>query len=62
MELILKEDVKNLGFKNDMVNVKPGYGRNFLIPQGIAVLATPANRKVMEENLRQAAHKAEIIQ
>ncbi len=61
MELILKEDVKNLGFKNDMVNVKPGYGRNFLIPQGIAVLATPSNRKVMEENLRQAAHKAEKL-
>jgi len=61
MELILKEDVKNLGFKNDVVNVKPGYGRNFLIPQGMAVLATPSNRKVMEENLRQAAHKAEKV-
>jgi large subunit ribosomal protein L9 len=58
MELILKEDVKNLGFKNDVVNVKPGYGRNFLIPQGIAVLATPSNIKVMNENLKQAAHKA----
>lgn len=59
MELILKEDVKNLGFKNDIVKVKPGYGRNYLIPQGIAVLATPSNLKVMQENLRQAAHKAE---
>lgn len=61
MELILKEDVKSLGFKNDVVNVKPGYGRNYLIPQGMAVLATPSNRKVMEENLRQAAHKAEKV-
>jgi large subunit ribosomal protein L9 len=61
MELILKEDVKNLGFKNDVVKVKPGYGRNYLIPQGMAVLATSSNRKVMEENLRQAAHKAEKI-
>lgn len=61
MELILKEDVKNLGFKNDVVKVKPGYGRNYLIPQGMAVLATVSNRKVMEENLRQAAHKAEKI-
>jgi large subunit ribosomal protein L9 len=61
MELILKEDVKNLGFKNDVVSVKPGYGRNYLIPQGMAVLATASNRKVMEENLRQAAHKAEKV-
>lgn len=61
MELILKEDVKNLGFKNDVVNVKPGYGRNYLIPQGMAMLATTSNRKVLEENLRQAAHKAEKI-
>lgn len=61
MELILKEDVKNLGFKNDVVKVKPGYGRNYLIPQGMAVLATSSNRKVMEENLRQAAHKAEKV-
>lgn len=61
MELILKEDVKNLGFKNDVVKVKPGYGRNYLIPQGMALLATSSNRKVLEENLRQAAHKAEKI-
>lgn len=59
MDLILKEDVKNLGFKNDIVKVKPGYGRNYLIPQGMAVLASPSNVKVMQENLRQAAHKAE---
>jgi large subunit ribosomal protein L9 len=61
MELILKEDVKALGFKNDLVKVKPGYGRNYLIPQGIAVLATPSNIKVMNENLKQAAHKAEKL-
>jgi large subunit ribosomal protein L9 len=58
MELILKEDVKNLGFKNDVVKVKHGYGRNYLIPEGMAVLATPSNIKVMNENLKQAAHKA----
>lgn len=61
MEIILKEDVKHLGFKNDVVNVKPGYGRNYLIPQGYAVLATPSNVKVMQENLKQAAHKAEKL-
>ncbi len=59
MELILKEDVKNLGFKNDVVKVKPGYGRNYLIPQGFAVLATPSSLKVLQENIKQAAHKAE---
>ena len=61
MELILKEDVKNLGFKNDMVKVKNGYGRNYLIPEGMAVLATSSNVKVMQENLKQAAHKAEKL-
>lgn len=61
MELILKEDVKNLGFKNDVVSVKPGYGRNYLIPQQMAVLATPSNLRVLEENLKQAAHKAEKL-
>lgn len=61
MEIILKEDVKHLGFKNDVVKVKPGYGRNYLIPQGYAVLATPSNLKVMQENLKQAAHKAEKL-
>jgi len=61
MELILLEDVKNLGFKNDIVNVKAGYGRNYLIPQSMAVLATTSSRKVMEENLKQAAHKAEKL-
>ena len=57
MEIILKQDVQKLGFKDDVVTVKPGYGRNFLIPQGIAVLATPSAKKVLAENLRQRAHK-----
>jgi large subunit ribosomal protein L9 len=57
MELILKKDVENLGFKDDVVNVKNGYGRNFLIPQGIAQLATPSARKVLAENVKQRAYK-----
>ena len=57
MELILKQDVQNLGFKDDLVNVKNGYGRNFLIPQGFAALATPSAKKVLAENLKQRAHK-----
>lgn len=57
MELILKQDVQNLGFKDDLVNVKNGYGRNFLIPQGFAQLATPSAKKVLAENLKQRAHK-----
>ncbi|WP_166925670.1 50S ribosomal protein L9 [Flavobacterium poyangense] len=57
MELILKQDVQNLGFKDDVVSVKPGYGRNFLIPQGFAILATPSAKKVLAENLKQRAHK-----
>ncbi|WP_430611904.1 50S ribosomal protein L9 [Flavobacterium sp. JP2137] len=62
MELILKQDVQKLGFKDDLVSVKPGYGRNFLIPQGIAVLATPSAKKVLAENLKQRAHKeAKIV-
>ena len=47
MELILKQDVQNLGFKDDVVTVKPGYGRNFLIPQGFAIVATPTAKKVL---------------
>src|SRR5688572_22098703 len=62
MELILKKDVESLGFKDDVVTVKPGYGRNFLIPQGFAVLATPSAKKVLAENLKQKAHKeAKIV-
>ncbi|WP_439879950.1 50S ribosomal protein L9 [Pontibacter sp. MBLB2868] len=62
MEVILRDDVKGLGYKNDTVSVKPGYGRNYLIPQGLAVIASVANKKVVAENIRQAAHKAEKIQ
>lgn len=61
MEIILKEDVKGLGYKNDVVNVKPGYGRNYLIPQGVAIVANKSNLKMIEENIRQAAHKAEKV-
>jgi large subunit ribosomal protein L9 len=57
MELILTKDVENLGFKDDLVSVKPGYGRNFLIPQGFAHLATASAKKVLAENVRQRAHK-----
>ena len=57
MEIILKEDIIGLGFKNDIVNVKSGYGRNYLIPQGKAVIASPAAKKILAENLRQQAHK-----
>ena len=57
MEIILKKDVQNLGFKDDIVSVKNGYGRNFLIPQGHGQLATPSAKKVLAENLRQRAHK-----
>ena len=57
MEIILKQDLKGLGFKNDIVKVKNGYGRNFLIPQGFAHLATASAKKVLAENLKQRAHK-----
>lgn len=62
MELILKKDVQNLGFKDDVVTVKNGYGRNFLIPQGFAHMATPSAKKILAENLKQKAHKeAKIV-
>ncbi len=62
MEIILKQDVQNLGFKDDIVNVKNGYGRNYLIPQGFGLLATPSAKKVLAENLKQKAHKeAKIV-
>jgi len=61
MEIILKTDIAGLGYKNDIVTVKPGYGRNYLIPQGYAIMATDSNRKIVAENIRQAAHKAEKI-
>jgi large subunit ribosomal protein L9 len=57
MELILTQDVDHLGFKDEVVSVKPGYGRNFLIPNGFAVLATPSAKKVLAENLKQRAVK-----
>ena len=57
MELILKEDIIGLGYKNDIVTVKSGYGRNYLIPQGKAVIASESAKKVLAENLRQQAHK-----
>ena len=57
MELILKEDVTNLGYKNDIVNVKSGYGRNYLIPTGKAVIASPSAKKMLAEELKQRAHK-----
>ncbi|WP_459209465.1 50S ribosomal protein L9 [Aquimarina rhabdastrellae] len=57
MEVILKRDVENLGFADDVVEVKNGYGRNYLIPQGFAVLATPSAKKVLAENLKQRAFK-----
>ena len=61
MEVILKQDVKNLGEKDDIVNVKPGYGRNYLIPKGFAQMATESARKVLAENLKQAQFKQEKI-
>ncbi|WP_068472555.1 50S ribosomal protein L9 [Saccharicrinis aurantiacus] len=61
MEVILKDDLASLGHKNDVVKVKAGYGRNYLIPQGLAILATPSAIKVHEENMRQRAHKEEKI-
>ena len=57
MEIILKEDVENLGFADDVVNVKNGYGRNFLIPQGKAILATISAKKALAEKLKQSANK-----
>lgn len=61
MELILKENVHGLGYKDDVVNVKSGYGRNYLIPTGKAIIASEAAKKVLAENLKQRAHKLEKI-
>ena len=61
MEIILKEDVVNLGYKDDIVKVKDGYGRNYLIPQGKAVIATESAKKVLAEAQRQRAHKIEKL-
>ena len=61
MEIILKEDIIGLGYKNDIVNVKSGYGRNYLIPTGKAVIASPSAKKILAENLKQQAHKLAAI-
>ena len=61
MELILKQDVQNLGFKDDVVTVKAGFGRNYLIPQGFAHMATPTAKKVLAENLKQRAFKEQKV-
>jgi large subunit ribosomal protein L9 len=61
MEVILKQDIANLGLADDIVTVKAGYGRNYLIPQGYAILATKMAKKVHAENLRQRAHKEEKL-
>jgi large subunit ribosomal protein L9 len=61
MEVILKEDIKGLGYKNDLVSVKPGYGRNYLIPQGFAMIASTSNKKMLAENVKQASHKADKV-
>lgn len=61
MEIILKQDIASLGYKNEVVKVKDGYGRNYLIPQGLAILATDSAKKIMAENLKQRAHKEEKI-
>ena len=61
MEIILKQDIQGLGYKNDTVTVKPGYGRNYLIPKGMAIIANKSNKKMVAENIRQAAHKAAKI-
>ena len=61
MELILKQDIANLGFKDDLVSVKNGYGRNYLIPHGFAILATTSAKKVLAETLKQRAHKEKSI-
>ena len=61
MELILKQDVENLGFKDDIVTVKNGYGRNYLIPQGQAIMATASAKKVLAETLKQRAFKEKKI-
>ena len=59
MEIILLQDVTNLGYKDDIVNVKNGYANNYLLPQGMAIIATPTNRKIHAENMRQRARKEE---
>jgi len=61
MEVILKQDIQNLGYANDVVSVKAGYARNYLIPKGLAITANETNKKVLEENMRQKAFKEDKI-
>lgn len=61
MEIILKQDMPNLGYKNEIITVKNGYGRNYLIPKGFATLATESAKKIHTENMKQRAHKEEKI-
>ena len=61
MEIILKQDVVNLGYKDDIVTVKDGYANNYLLPMGMAIMATPSNKKMHQETLRQRAFKEEKI-
>jgi len=61
MDIILKQDIKKLGYTNDIVTVKNGYARNYLLPKGMAISATPTNRKVLAENLKQKSFKEEKI-
>jgi len=61
MQIILKQDIENLGYKNEVVKVRDGYARNYLLPRGLAISATTSNMKILNENLRQQAHKAEKV-
>ena len=61
MEVILKKDVEHLGFVDDLVKVKPGYGRNYLVPNGLAVIATNSEKKILQENLKQKEQKNQKI-
>ena len=61
MEVILKQDVKNLGYKDDVISVKPGYGRNFLIPNNLAEMATVASKKMLTETVKQRAFKEQKV-
>ena len=61
MEVILKQDIKNLGYKDDVVKVRDGYGRNFLIPKGMAIIANETNKKVLAETVKQRAHREEKV-
>ena len=61
MEVILKQDIANVGYKDDIVSVKNGYGRNYLIPQGLAILATGTNKKVVAENKKQKSYKDDRV-